>query len=132
MMTYSYPLSRPFISIFPNILTNIITSDHPDPEAFPQPWTFSPERWLGDLGRHSHQFAFGYGSRMCVASHLAFNLVYTVLLHLIQHFEIKLATDDLNYDNETIDPIRGLSDPTTLTATPIKHIARFVPREEKA
>lgn len=68
---------------------------------------------------------------MCVASHLAFTLVYTVLLHLVAHFEIKPASDDLNVDNETIDPIRGLKDGTALAAVPIKSVARFVPRGEK-
>lgn len=67
---------------------------------------------------------------MCVASHLAFTLVYTVLLHLVAHFEITPASDDQNSDDETIDPIRGLKDGTALTATPTKTTARFVPRGE--
>ncbi|KAL1851534.1 hypothetical protein Plec18170_006353 [Paecilomyces lecythidis] len=102
-----------------------------DPDAFPDPWAFKPERWLGNTDKHSHQFAFGYGSRMCVASHLAFSLVYTVLLHLIAHFEIKPASGDVNENNSTIDPILGLKDPTALTASPINSTARFIPRSEK-
>ncbi|KKA22476.1 hypothetical protein T310_3474 [Rasamsonia emersonii CBS 393.64] len=103
-----------------------------DPEAFPQPWTFQPERWLGDSDTHSHQFAFGYGSRMCVASHLASRLVYTVLLHLLAEFEIRPASSDgdgkPDPHSSTIDPIRGLKDPTALTAVPVASKARFVPR----
>lgn len=102
-----------------------------DPDAFPDPWAFKPERWLGNTDKHSHQFAFGYGSRMCVASHLAFSLVYTVLLHLIVHFEIKPASGDVNENNSTVDPILGLKDPTALTASPINSTARFIPRSEK-
>ncbi len=68
---------------------------------------------------------------MCVASHLAFSLVYTVLLHVVTHFELKPASDDLNVDDETIDPIRGLKDGTALAAAPIKSVARFVPRALK-
>lgn len=98
----------------------------PDPEAFPQPWTFKPERWLSDPDTHSHQFAFGYGSRMCIASHLAFRLVYTVLLHLLVEFEIRPASSD--GDSSTIDPIRGLKDQTALTAVPVASKARFVRR----
>ncbi|KAL1984146.1 hypothetical protein VTN96DRAFT_9451 [Rasamsonia emersonii] len=100
-----------------------------DPEAFPQPWTFQPERWLGDSDTHSHQFAFGYGSRMCVASHLASRLVYTVLLHLLAEFEIRPASSDgdgkPDPHSSTIDPIRGLKDPTALTAVPVASKARM-------
>ncbi|KAL2216045.1 cytochrome P450 [Thermoascus aurantiacus ATCC 26904] len=82
-----------------------------DPDAFNRPGEFHPERWLGDSDKHTHQFAFGYGARMCVASHLASSLLYTVLLHLLAHFEVRPAAQDTD---ATIDPVKGLADPTAL------------------
>lgn len=100
-----------------------------DPDAFDKPWEFQPERWLGESDKqHTHQFAFGYGARMCVASHLAHSLAYTVLLHLLAHFEIQPVALDTE---ATVDPVRGLLDPTALTVFPRGSKARLIPRREK-
>ncbi|KAF5863997.1 hypothetical protein ETB97_008932 [Aspergillus alliaceus] len=100
-----------------------------DPLTFEDPWTFKPERWLDDTEKLTHQFAFGYGSRMCPASHLASRLVYSVLFHLIASFEIQPAEGE---GDEIFDPIQGLKDPTSLAAIPKGSRARFVPRADNA
>ncbi|KAI0179855.1 cytochrome P450 [Hypoxylon sp. FL1284] len=97
-----------------------------DPELFAEPDTFAPERWLpGSSNPHTHQFAFGIGGRMCVASHLAHNALYTVFLHLIAHFRILPAEGETA---EAIDPLKGLRG-MTFVGTPRGWRARFVPRE---
>ncbi|CCF40952.1 hypothetical protein CH063_02473 [Colletotrichum higginsianum] len=97
-----------------------------DPELFTQPDVFAPERWLPDApDQYAHQFAFGMGGRMCVASHLAHNALYTVFLHLIARFHI-LPADGENPDE--IDPLKGLKG-IAFVATPRGFRARFVPRE---
>ncbi|KAL2840215.1 cytochrome P450 [Aspergillus pseudoustus] len=96
-----------------------------DPTLFADPWSFIPERWIDESTKHAHQFAFGYGSRMCVAMHLATRLVYTVLYHTIANFEIHPATGAS--DNEW-DAIKGIKDPTALNASPKGERARFVRR----
>ncbi|OTB10519.1 hypothetical protein K445DRAFT_252780 [Daldinia sp. EC12] len=97
-----------------------------DPELFTEPDSFIPERWLKDASNiHAHQFAFGIGGRMCVASHLAHNALYTVFLHLIAHFRILPAEGETI---EAIDPIKGLKG-MAFVGTPRGWRARFVPRE---
>ncbi|PLB49817.1 cytochrome P450 [Aspergillus steynii IBT 23096] len=97
-----------------------------DGDAFADPWTFKPERWLDNAEKHTHQFAFGYGSRMCIASHLAFRLVYTAIFHLIATFEIHPMHGQ---SKDAADPVVGLKDPTSITAVPRAEKARLVARE---
>ncbi|KAI2465946.1 cytochrome P450 [Annulohypoxylon bovei var. microspora] len=97
-----------------------------DPELFSEPDTFAPERWLPSSSNpHAHQYAFGIGGRMCVASHLAHNALYTVFLHLIAHFRILPAEGETI---DAIDPINGLQG-RSFVGTPRGWRARFVPRE---
>ncbi|KAL4876205.1 cytochrome P450 [Aspergillus karnatakaensis] len=107
------------------VFLNAYACNH-DPALFPSPWTFNPTRWLEDSSKHTHQFAFGYGSRMCVATHLATRLVYTVLYHTLANFEIQPASDAQSWE---WDAIKGLKDPTALNASPAATRARFVKRE---
>lgn len=90
---------------------------------------FAPERWLPDApNQYAHQFAFGIGGRMCVASHLAHNALYTVFLHLIARFKI-LPADGATADE--IDPIKGLNG-LSFVATPKGFRAKFLPRDGAA
>ncbi|KAG1792730.1 cytochrome P450 [Suillus plorans] len=52
-----------------------------DPEAFPEPQTFNPQRWIDDAGRvrddlRFFAFAFGFGRRVCPGQHLANRSVF--------------------------------------------------------
>ncbi|KAI1077228.1 cytochrome P450 [Whalleya microplaca] len=97
-----------------------------DAEVFTEPDTFAPERWLPNSPtQYAHQYSFGIGGRMCVASHLAHNALYTAFLHLIAHFRILPAEGETA---EAIDPLKGLKG-MTFVATPRGWRARFVPRE---
>ncbi|KAI1459621.1 cytochrome P450 [Annulohypoxylon moriforme] len=97
-----------------------------DPELFSEPDVFAPERWLPSASNpHAHQYAFGIGGRMCVASHLAHKALYTVFLHLIAHFRILPAEGETI---DAIDPINGLQG-ISFVGTPRGWRARFVPRE---
>ncbi|KAF0325143.1 3-hydroxyphenylacetate 6 hydroxylase [Colletotrichum asianum] len=98
-----------------------------DSDLFAEPDVFAPERWLPDApDQYAHQFAFGIGGRMCVASHLAHNALYTAFLHLIAHFEIFPADGQ---SSDEIDPIKGLKG-LAFVATPKGSRARFVPRRD--
>ncbi|KAJ4251497.1 hypothetical protein NW762_011484 [Fusarium torreyae] len=97
-----------------------------DTELFTEPDSFAPERWLPDGADYAaHQFAFGIGGRMCVASLLAHSALYTVFLHLIAKFEILPASGSTA---DEIDPLKGLKG-RSFVATPRAYQARFVPRE---
>ncbi|KAF7559927.1 hypothetical protein G7046_g4222 [Stylonectria norvegica] len=98
-----------------------------DPELFTEPDVFAPDRWLpGSPDSGAHQFAFGLGGRMCVASLLAQNALYNVFLHLIARFQILPAAGKTSA--EEIDPIKGLKG-LAFVGTPKGFQARFVPRD---
>ncbi|KAG1855924.1 cytochrome P450 [Suillus subluteus] len=45
-----------------------------DPEAFPEPQKFNPQRWIDDVGRVRDDlrfFTFGFGRRVCPGQHVA-------------------------------------------------------------
>ncbi|KAI1207858.1 cytochrome P450 [Annulohypoxylon truncatum] len=97
-----------------------------DPELFSEPDLFAPERWLSSsTNPQAHQYAFGIGGRMCVASYLAHKALYTVFLHLTAHFRILPAEDETI---DAIDPINGLQG-ISFVGTPRGWRARFIPRE---
>ncbi|KAG1807412.1 cytochrome P450 [Suillus variegatus] len=50
-----------------------------DPEVFPEPQTFNPQRWIDDAGRVSGDlrfFPFGFGRRVCPGQHFANRSVF--------------------------------------------------------
>ena len=64
---------------------------HLNPTAYPNPGRFQPERWLeGNVtaGANKHFFAFGVGSRSCIARNLA-------TVELFMAFEKMAETDAL-------------------------------------
>jgi 3-hydroxyphenylacetate 6-hydroxylase len=68
------------------------------------------------------------GGRMCIANHLAHKALYTAFLHLIAHFEILPATENID-DPYVIDPLEGLLQKESFVATPRNCAARLVPRD---
>ncbi|KAI0846810.1 cytochrome P450 [Daldinia vernicosa] len=98
-----------------------------DPSVFSEPDVFAPERWMdGDQTANRHQYAFGIGGRMCIASHVATKALYAVFLHLIAHFQILPAEDTM--DPVVADPIEGLLTRENPIAGPKARTVRFVPR----
>ncbi|GAW14144.1 hypothetical protein ANO14919_035380 [Xylariales sp. No.14919] len=65
-----------------------------DPELFPSPMAFRPERWLPsnpNLDRcNRYLVAFGRGSRMCLGINLAHAELYIALAALFRHREFEL------------------------------------------
>ncbi|GJD00493.1 cytochrome P450 family 2H2 [Colletotrichum higginsianum] len=99
-----------------------------DPAVFSDPDSFTPERWLDDdQTANRHQYAFGIGGRMCVASHVASKALYTVLLHLVAHFRILPAEGS---SNDEIDPVAGLAVPGNHQAAPRARHVRIIPRNQ--
>ncbi|KAG1894747.1 cytochrome P450 [Suillus fuscotomentosus] len=50
-----------------------------DPEVFPEPHTFNPQRWIDDAGRVRGDlrfFTFGFGRRVCPGQHVANRSVF--------------------------------------------------------
>ncbi|NXP71630.1 CP11A protein, partial [Ramphastos sulfuratus] len=42
-----------------------------DPEIFPKPEQFIPQRWLADGPKHFKGLAFGFGPRQCLGRRIA-------------------------------------------------------------
>ncbi|KAI1645519.1 cytochrome P450 [Daldinia loculata] len=102
-----------------------------DPSVFSDPDVFAPERWMdGDQTANRHQYAFGIGGRMCIASHVATKALYAVFVHLIAHFQILPAEDTM--DPIVADPIEGLLTRENPIAGPKARTVRFVPRNVDA
>ncbi|XP_025081684.1 cytochrome P450 3A41-like [Pomacea canaliculata] len=73
-------------------------TQYKDPEIFPDPLTFKPERFSKEeKSRHPGSwFPFGAGPRMCVGMHLAQLHLKVAIIKLLQNFEI--STSDLTQD----------------------------------
>lgn len=72
-------------------------SAHTAETVFPDPFTFDPERWVGDGGKErlKYQMAFGKGSRKCLGIELARAELYLVTAALVRGFNMALwKTDD--------------------------------------
>ncbi|KAG2499504.1 hypothetical protein HYH03_002451 [Edaphochlamys debaryana] len=71
---------------------------HRDPDVFPQPESFVPERFLPDaagaLGAtHPHAFlAFGSGARACVGQRLAWVVLRAALGSVLRSYRLELST----------------------------------------
>ncbi|KAI5803866.1 cytochrome P450 [Geopyxis carbonaria] len=69
---------------------------HRDPEVFPNPEKFEPERWLRDESGvlDGHLFSFSKGPRGCLGERLAWAEMYLVLGHLLRACEMELYDTD--------------------------------------
>ncbi|KAG2366026.1 cytochrome P450 [Suillus spraguei] len=75
-----------------------------DPEVYPEPDAFKPQRWIDDQGRLRDDltfFPFGFGRRVCPGLHIANRSVFINLLLTLWAFELRLDTtkpqDDLGF-----------------------------------
>jgi cytochrome P450 len=62
---------------------------HTNPEIFPDPFKFSPQRWLDHPKLAKNLFAFGRGSRSCIGMNLAYAEVYMTLAYVLRSFEME-------------------------------------------
>ena len=75
------PVTPTTLAGYPNVPGGVRVSAqayslHRNPEVFPKPETWNPERWLRASDRSKHEmmrwfWAFGSGARMCIGSHFA-------------------------------------------------------------
>ncbi|CAF2374113.1 unnamed protein product [Rotaria sp. Silwood2] len=106
---------------------NAFAGDY-DENHFIDPYTFNPERYLGDVDGTPH-FAYGAGSRMCAGSHLANRELFTFFIRLISAFRI-LEPNDSKYA-AIVDAMEATKCHTSLVAEPKSFKCRFEPRNRK-
>lgn len=77
---------------------------HRDPEHYPEPEKFIPERFTVDEQNKRHKgvyLPFGEGPRICVGMRFATTQVKVALMHLVKNFKITVSP---NCKPLTIDP----------------------------
>jgi cytochrome P450 len=109
--------------IRPNSLVLInLWSAHMDPEAWPEPEKFRPERFLDDkenIVNRERMITFSLGKRACLGEVLARQEVFLVLAAILQQFNI-LPPEGQTCIRDKIEIVRGVS--------PAAHELRLVPR----
>ncbi|XP_075976811.1 cytochrome P450 6B7-like [Anticarsia gemmatalis] len=78
-----------------NIFTPIYAIHH-DPEIYPEPHVFDPERFARNSNTivEDHYMPFGMGNRMCIGARYSRLQMAAGLVHVLRHFTIK--TKELN------------------------------------
>ena len=100
-----------------------------DPEMFPNPDEFRPERFIETTNPRLIDFElhFGFGRRICPGMHLARNSIFINIARLMWAFDIQPALDA---EGKPIIP-----DSTNYTdgfnSIPVSFQCRIVPRNEK-
>ncbi len=106
---------------------NAYAGDYDD-QHFDDPYTFNPDRYLGDVENPPH-YAYGAGSRMCIGAHLANRELFTFFIRLIVAFRIY---EPLNKEYAPVlDAMEVNSCPTALVIRPKMFKCRLEPRNRK-
>jgi cytochrome P450 len=107
-------------------------AQHHNPELWPNPFEFQPERFLKDDGSlvlpdevpRNHLFAFGGGPRLCAGDTFGMTRMFTILATLVKRFEIHPATRI--EEQPTCHPLHAFRLGALLMNKPYK--VRFIPR----
>ncbi|CAF1075489.1 unnamed protein product [Adineta steineri] len=103
---------------------NAFAGDY-DENHFEDPYTFNPDRYLGDADGTPH-YGYGAGSRMCIGAHLANRELFTFFIRLIVGFKILGPMNEA--DAAITDGMEVNALPTALVVQPKKFKCRFEPR----
>ncbi|KAI1354902.1 3-hydroxyphenylacetate 6 hydroxylase [Xylaria sp. FL0043] len=94
-----------------------------DPELFPDPDRFEPERWFANPD--APVFVFGLGYRMCAGHLLAMRELYLIFMRLLGSFIIETS------EKIECDPSKDMKIPTDLIMAPRSYRVSFKPRNEQ-
>ncbi|ESK94930.1 benzoate 4-monooxygenase cytochrome p450 [Moniliophthora roreri MCA 2997] len=71
---------------------------HFNPDIFPDPQAFRPERWLQEDGQQLDKYlmSFGRGPRSCVGIHLAWSTLYLLIANVFRRLDLSpTSVDDM-------------------------------------
>ncbi|KAG0692006.1 cytochrome P450 [Suillus ampliporus] len=100
-----------------------------DPDVFPDPHAFKPQRWIDDRGHvmdDMKSFVFGFGRRVCSGQHVATRSVFINSLLILWAFQLNLdptkSLDDMGF-------MTGVAQPGTIafkTRVPATELRRMM------
>ena len=96
---YHFPKNTMFIAN--------ITKFHMDPEVFPSPEIFQPERFIDENGKYKKNdqvVPFGIGKRVCMGDTLAKNEMFIFFVRMLQRITFHETSNKTNLNNV----IRGI------------------------
>lgn len=69
---------------------------HRNPQVFPEPDSFNPDRWLGEHGKdlQQHFLTFSAGSRGCIGRNITYLEQIIVVASLVYRYDMELLTPD--------------------------------------
>ncbi|KAK7946092.1 Trichodiene oxygenase [Apiospora aurea] len=97
---------------------------HTDPDIYPDPTCFDPERWVDmDVRRKAEKTyaPFGRGTRMCLGMYLAWAELYMVVSTLVERF-------DLEFDPAALGDLECTSDEFLIGTTKRNGLRAYVKR----
>ncbi|KAG1748502.1 cytochrome P450 [Suillus paluster] len=84
-----------------------------DPDVFPDPHAFKPERWINDQGRYRDDlkfFGFGFGRRVCPGLQVANRSVFINSLLILWAFQMTLdptkPLDDMGFTSGAVGDVQ--------------------------
>ncbi|KAF9064351.1 cytochrome P450 1 [Rhodocollybia butyracea] len=102
-----------------------------DPNMFPEPDKFMPERFLnsptGPYTNINNIYAFGFGRRFCAGRHMADNTVWLTIVSVLATLDLRNAKDDT--DNEIDIPGEYTK---TFFRHPLPYRSSITPRDQQA
>ncbi|KAJ5793144.1 uncharacterized protein N7503_009122 [Penicillium pulvis] len=111
------------------LLPNIRAFNH-DPEVYPEPSVFRPERYLPEEGRDvepdPHGTSFGYGRRLCPGRIVADTSLFLTIANTLATFNI---TKGVGSDGREIEPPVDFT--PGIISHPLPYECNFTPRSEK-
>jgi len=79
----------------------VTKSAHTDPQIFPNPLAFNPDRWATCNKDHKDLLlCFGAGLRGCIGTALIQNILLSILTRLINKFDWELSCDSIDDAND--------------------------------
>ncbi|KAF9888546.1 hypothetical protein FE257_008477 [Aspergillus nanangensis] len=82
---------------------------HRDPNVFPDPEVFRPERWLGEAGKQLQPYfiTFSAGARGCIGRNISYLEQTTIIASIIHRYDLALANPEApqaSYEHLNMNP----------------------------
>ncbi|KAG2362576.1 hypothetical protein BDR07DRAFT_1357440 [Suillus spraguei] len=102
-----------------------------DPEVYPEPDTFKPQRWIDDQGRLRDDltfFTYGFGRRVCPGQHVANRSVFINSLLILWAFKLSLDPTKPQDDMGLINVPCAIKFQTRVPETELRRIMQSYPK----